>query len=90
MKIHFGNLAKTYTDAELKALVTPFGTPTSVEIVKDNAGVSKGFGFVNIEDADHARAAITALNGKEVSGQALRVSEAKPRKGETVLTTART
>jgi RNA-binding proteins (RRM domain) len=89
MKLHFGNLAKIITDAELKDLVVPFGAPSSVEIVRDSAGASKGFGFVNFEDADHARAAMTALNGKEVSGQALRVSEAKPRKGETVLTEAR-
>ena len=85
MKLHIGNLAKTTTEAELKDLIVPFGEAASIEIVRDNGGVSKGFGFIEFPNGDHAKAAITGLNGKEVAGNALRVSEAKPRKGETVL-----
>lgn len=85
MKLHIGNLAHTTTEADLKDLIVPFGEAASVEIVRDHAGASKGFGFIEFPNGDHARAAITGLNGKEVAGQALRVSEAKPRKGETVL-----
>lgn len=90
MKLHVGNITKSVTDAELKAIVTPFGEPISVEIVRDNQGTSKGFGFIDFADADQARAAMTGLNNKELSGQALRVSEAKPRKGDPVLSASRT
>ena len=82
MKLHIGNLSKQITDAELTELVSPFGPTTSIELAKDRGGESKGFAFAEFGDADHARAAITALDGKEVSGQALKVSEARPRKSD--------
>jgi cold-inducible RNA-binding protein len=82
MKLHIGNLPKTLTEAELKEMVVTFGEPSSIQIVKDPAGASKGFGFVEFAEADHARAAIAALDGKEVSGLKLKVSEARPRKND--------
>jgi len=80
MKLHIGNLSKSVTDAELKERITPFGAPTSVEIVKDSLGASKGFAFAEFAEADHARAVITGLDGKDIGGQAVKVSEARPRK----------
>ena len=80
MKLHFGNLSKAVTETELKDAIAPFGAPASVEIVKDHAGVSKGFGFVEFADADQARAVITGLDGKEIGGQAVKIGEARPRK----------
>ncbi len=44
---------------------------------------SKGFGFVELTTEDEAQAAITALNGKEHSGKALKVNEAKPKSPRT-------
>ena len=82
MKLHIGNISKDVSDTELTELVNPFGVTTSVEIVRNPEGLSKGFGFVEYGDEAHARAAITGLDGKDVRGQALKVSEAKPRKGE--------
>ena len=82
MKLHIGNIAKTVSDNELKELITPFGETTSVEIVRDRTGESKGFGFVEFSNDDQARAAITGLDGKEVGGQAIKVGEARARKGE--------
>ncbi len=82
MKLHIGNLAKDITETQLKDLITPFGETTSIELAKDRGGESKGFGFAEFGNADHAKAAITALDGKEVSGQALKVSEARPRKSD--------
>jgi RNA recognition motif-containing protein len=82
MKLHIGNLPKDLTDAQLSDLATPFGATTSIEVAKGREGESKGFGFVEYTDADHARAAIAALDGKDVSGQVLRVSEARPRKSD--------
>jgi polyadenylate-binding protein len=75
-------MSKDVSDAELTELVNPFGLTTSVEIVRNNEGLSKGFGFVEYADESHARAAISGLDGKDVHGQALKVSEAKPRKGD--------
>lgn len=83
MKLHIGNLSREVTDAQLNELIAPFGATTSLEIVRDRGGESKGFAFAEYSDADHARAAITGLDGTEVSGQAIKVSEARPRKDAT-------
>jgi RNA recognition motif-containing protein len=82
VKIHVGNMSKEMNDSEFNELVTPFGATTSVEIAKNKEGESKGFGFVEYGNDDHARAAIAGLDGKDVRGQALKVSEAKPRKSD--------
>jgi len=82
MKLHIGNLPKDLTQDQLKDLVTPFGATTSIELATDRDGGSKGFGFAVYDDADLAKAAIAGLDGKEVSGQALKVSEARPRKSD--------
>ena len=82
MKLHFGNLSKSVTEAELKDLVTPFGAPTSLEIVKDHDGSSKGFGFAEFDNPEQARAVITGLDGKEISGQTVKIGEARPRRGD--------
>jgi RNA recognition motif-containing protein len=79
MKIYVGNLAKEVTEAQLTDLVTPYGTPVSSNIATDSAG-SRGFGFVEFGTAEQAQAAINALNGRELNGQSLKVSEARPRK----------
>ncbi len=42
-------------------------------------GRSRGFGFVEMPNDDEARAAVEALDGKELEGRALRVNEARPR-----------
>ncbi len=81
MKVYLGNLPKSLSEAQLKELVVPFGKVDSAEVAKDRAtGESRGFGFVQFPNDDEARAAIAGLDGKEVSGQKLRVSEARPPK----------
>jgi cold-inducible RNA-binding protein len=45
-----------------------------------SSGDSKGFAFLEFSNADEARAAITGLDGREVDGRVLRVSEARPRR----------
>ena len=80
MKLYVGNLSKQITDAQLNDLAIPFGTLVSANVATERAsGESKGFGFIEFTNADEARAAMTALDGKEVNGQALKVNEAKPR-----------
>jgi RNA recognition motif-containing protein len=80
MKVYVGNLAPDINDAQFKDLVTPFGTPETVNLIKDRVtGVSRGFGFVEFQNDDHAKAAIAGLNGKEVSGKVLKVNESQPK-----------
>ena len=81
MKLHVGNLPKKITDTELNELAKPYGTLVSANVATErNSGESKGFGFVEYSNADEARAAITGLHGRDMNGQILAVSEAKPRK----------
>ena len=82
MKLHIGNLPKAVTEQQLGDLIKPFGDAARVEVAKDVSGNSKGFAFAEFANDDHARAAITGLNGKEFNGQELRVSEARPRRAD--------
>jgi cold-inducible RNA-binding protein len=79
MKLYVGGLAYSVTEQELEALFAEMGQVTSAVVIKDrDSGQSKGFGFVEMaEDAD-AQKAIKELNGKEVSGRAIMVNEARP------------
>lgn len=77
MKIYIGNLSRQITDAQLNDLALPFGKPQSANIARAlRGGASKGFGFVEYATDDEGRAAIKGLDGKNVDGQALTVSEA--------------
>src|SRR4051812_50156341 len=59
----------------------PHGATTSVSMVNDNmTGRFRGFGFVEMSDADAAKA-ISALNGKDLRGRALTVNESRPKTG---------
>ncbi len=78
VKIYVGNLAYGTTEADLRQAFEPFGQVESATIITDReTGRSKGFGFV--EMAEGAEAAITALNGQDFQGRALRVNEARPK-----------
>jgi RNA recognition motif-containing protein len=80
MKLYVGNLSKQVTDTQLNDLAVPYGTLVSANVaVERKSGESKGFGFLDFSNDDEARAAITALDGRDVNGQALKVNEAKPR-----------
>lgn len=80
MKLYVGNLSKQVDDAQLNELALPFGALVSANVATErSSGASKGFGFVEYGNADHARAAIAGLDGRDVNGQALKVNEAKPR-----------
>jgi len=78
-KIYVGNLAFSVNDEELQQAFSAFGNVTSARIVIDKmSGRSKGFGFVEIEDDSAADEAINKMNGQEIGGRPVRVSEAKP------------
>jgi RNA recognition motif-containing protein len=80
MNIYVGNLSWQMTDDDLNNLFAQYGTVTSAKILKEkNTGRSKGFGFVEMEDEEAAKAAIAALNESEVQGRKLIVNESQPR-----------
>ena len=81
MKVYVGNLSKQVSDAQLNELALPYGALVSANVATErSSGESKGFGFVEFTNAEDGRAAITALDGRDVNGQMLKVNEAKPRK----------
>ena len=80
MNIFVGNLSFKTTEEELQREFEAFGEVDSVKIIMDQYTLkSRGFGFVEMGNRDHALAAIAGLNGKELAGQTLTVNEAKPR-----------
>jgi RNA recognition motif-containing protein len=79
-KLFVGNLSFDTTSADLEALFAQNGTCESATVVADRStGRSRGFGFVEMSSSSEAQAAIAALNGHEVHGRTLNVSEAKER-----------
>ncbi|WP_294199147.1 MULTISPECIES: RNA-binding protein [Chryseobacterium] len=79
MNIFVSNINYATKDYELQDLFSEFGEVSSVKIITDKeTGRSRGFGFVEMEDAE-GQQAIEALNEKEFNGKTLNVSEAKPR-----------
>jgi len=80
VNIYVGNLSYRTTEAELKEAFAQFGEVRRAKIVKDReTDRSKGFGFVEMDDANEGQKAIDALNDKELGGRTLRVNEARPR-----------
>ena len=80
MNIYVGNLSWSMTDEDLSNLFTQYGTVTSAKILKDKMnGRSKGFGFVEMDDAEAAKTAIANLNESEIQGRKLIVNESQPR-----------
>src|SRR5438045_9561696 len=80
MNIYVGNLSWSMTDDDLNNLFSQYGTVSSAKILKEKmTGRSKGFGFVEMEDEEAAKAAIAALNESEVQGRKLIVNESQPR-----------
>ena len=80
MNIYVGNLSYEATEEDLKQAFEAFGQVESVNIIKDRySGESKGFGFVEMSARAEAESAINDLNGKELKGRMLKVSEARPR-----------
>ncbi len=79
-KIYIGNLPWSATEAELTEMFTKFGAVTSAAILTDReTGRSRGFGFLEMSEAEDADKAIQALDGTDMGGRALRVNEAEQR-----------
>jgi len=80
MNIYIGNLAQEVTDADLQEAFQKYGEVSSAKVIKDrDSGVSRGFGFVEMPDNSEADAAIKGLNGTDIKGKRLKISEARPK-----------
>lgn len=77
MKLYIGNLSYITTEETLRKAFSNYADISSLEIMRDRfTQQSKGFGFVEIEDEIRAQRAIGGMNGKEIDGRRIRVSEA--------------
>ena len=80
MNIYVGNLSFDASEEDLQKLFSGFGQVGSVTIVRDKySGQPRGFGFIDMPERSEAQAAIENLNGKELLGRSINVSEARPR-----------
>ncbi len=78
-KLYIGNLSYTVDSNQLTTLFTDCGTVDSANVIMDrDSGRSKGFAFVEMSSDSEATAAITKMNGMNLDGRAMNVSEAKP------------
>ena len=83
-KLYVGNLSFNITEDALAETFKQAGTCVSVKIIKDGmSGRSKGFGFVEMATPKEAQDAIEKLNGVELEGRKIIVSEARPERGRT-------
>jgi RNA recognition motif-containing protein len=79
-KLFVGNLAFSTTGSDLEALFASAGTVESATVVSDReSGRSRGFGFVEMSSSSEASKAMQELNGRDVGGRQINVSEAKER-----------
>ena len=77
MRLYVGNLSYTTTEDTLRESFSNYGEVVSVTIMKDKfTEQSKGFGFVEMASEIMGERAIGGMNGKDVDGRRLRVSEA--------------
>jgi len=83
-KLYVGNLSFSVDSDQLAGVFAEFGTVESVNVITDReTGRSKGFAFVEMGADGEAQAAIAKLNGTELGGRALNISEAKPQEKRT-------
>jgi RNA recognition motif-containing protein len=81
-KLYVGNLSWGTTEQALKDFFTSVGTVISATIITDHqTGRSRGFGFIEMENAEEA---VHSLNGKEFQGRSIKVSEAAGRRPKSV------
>ena len=80
-RLYVGNLPYGVDDDQLRAVFEGDGhqLPSCQVVMDRDTGRSRGFGFVELETAEAAEAAITSLDGRDMDGRALRLSEARER-----------
>lgn len=80
MNLYVSNIAFKLREDELRQAFEPYGEIISSKIIMDReTGRSRGFGFVEFSSNEAGMAAIEALNGMDLGGKEISVSEARPR-----------
>jgi len=80
LRIYVGNFGFDTSEQEIRDAFEAYGQVQEVSLIQDrDTGRPKGFGFVEMPTSAEAQAAIEALNGKEFTGRAITVNEARPR-----------
>lgn len=80
-KLYVGNIPFSTTDEDLRGLFERHGAVLSARVITDReTGRSRGFAFVEMEDAGAADEAIRALDGSDMGGRNLRVNEAQDKR----------
>ncbi len=78
MKLYVGNISFDTNEGTLRDAFAEHGEVEEVAVITDrDTGRPRGFAFVTMPDDNAARAAIEALNGKELDGRTLNVNEAR-------------
>jgi len=79
-KLYIGNLSFTTTEDALRTAFGPCGDITDVYVAMDReTGRPRGFAFITFSKAEEAQAAIAKMDGADLDGRNLKVSEAKPK-----------
>jgi len=79
MRLFVGGISYATKEEELRKYFETYGKVTEVKLIHDReTNLPKGFGFVEMPEADEAKAAIAELHGREFGGRSLTVNEAKP------------
>lgn len=80
MNIYVGNLSYKVDEEDLTGIFGEYGDVSSVKLIKDKfTGSSKGFGFIEMANAEEGQNAIAELNNAEIDGRKVKVNEAKER-----------
>ena len=83
-KLYVGSLPYSVSEGQLVELFSQHGAVESGKIISDKySGQSKGFGFVEMGSDEEAQKAIKALDGTELGGRKIVVSEARPQENGT-------
>jgi cold-inducible RNA-binding protein len=78
--LYVGNLSQKVTEDDLRSNFSEAGAVASVSVIKDKfSGVSRGFGFVEMETEEGAQEAIKKFNGGDLDGKTISVNEARPK-----------
>ncbi len=79
-RLFVGNLPFTSTQEQLAEIFAAAGTVSSATVITDRAtGRSRGFGFVEMSTPEEATKAVADLNGHEIDGRQIVVSQARER-----------
>jgi len=77
VNLYIKNLDEGVEDDVLRKEFATYGTITSAKVMRDEKGISKGFGFVCFSSPDEATKAVTEMNGKMLNGKPIYVALAQ-------------